>query len=185
MAPNLGEYGDLLMMPAALVVCVFVFIVAIAVVGYSMKWAVNIVDAGPIGFFYGLLTAIVMSIAGGITNVAMVMLTGTQNPWVLMCYSATAGIVALALMVQCNPFKAFLAYLCNMVFSTLSMIGVVIVGALMMFMLSKANMITLPENPPAMMGGVQSGFGASSPTPVDTKFITPGGGNIQANPFGG
>ena len=185
MGMNQGDLQELLMVPAALAVLGFFLLVILVVLGYSMKWSVNLVDAGPIGFFYGLLTAIVMTIGGSITSVGIALATGTNNQWVLMLYSMTAAIIVLALMVQCNPFKAFLAYLCHVVFSTMGCIGVGIATALLMFLLSQTNMIKLPRGAPAVMGPMKSGWGSSSPpAPVDTRYITGSGGDLQGNPFG-
>jgi hypothetical protein len=178
-----SELEELMMVPAALILFGLIFIVVLAVQGYSMKWSVNLVDAGPIGFFYGLLTSIVISIGGGITSVGIALATGTTNQWVLVLYSMTAAVVILALMVQCNPFKAFFAYLCHAVFSTIGCIGVAIAAVLMMFILSKANLIELPKNSPATMGPAKSGWGAPAPATQNTQFITGGGGGLQTNPF--
>ena len=148
-----------------------------------MKWAVNLCDAGPIGFFYGLLTAIVMSIGGGFTTVAIALATGTTNQWVLLLYSMTAAIIILALMVQCDPFKAFFAYLCHTVFSMIGCVGVAIGAVLLMFVLSSANLVKLPKNGPAMMSPAKSDWGMSMPAAKDTRYITGGGGGVQSNPF--
>ena len=180
---NQNEIQELLMVPAALILLGFVFLVVLIVQGYSMKWAVNLCDAGPIGFFYGLLTAIVMSIGGCITSVGIALATGSTNQWVLMLYSMTAAIIILALMVQCNPFKAFFAYLCHTVFSMLGCIGVAIGAVLLMFMLSSAKLIKLPKNGPAIVSPAKSGWRPSVPAPKDTRYITGGGGGLQSNPF--
>ena len=191
MNPDLGQYGEFLMMPAALVIIAFVFLMALVVVGYAMKWSVNLVDAGPIGFFYGLLISIVASVAGGAVSLGIALASGTQNQWILMAYSMAAGVATISAMAQCNPFKGFLAYLCNMVFSTMMMIGVCIAGALLLFVVGAVGGMKLPTNTPAMMKtspsnwGTESGWTSPStlPPPEDTRYITGGGGALQSNPF--
>ena len=180
-----SEIQELMMVPAALVLFAIVFVAVLVVQGFSLKWAVNLCDAGPIGFFYGLLTSIVMGIGGGITTVGIALGTGTTNQWILMLYSMTAGIIIMMLMVQCNPFKAFLAYLCHTVFTMIGMVGVVIVALLMLMSMAKANMVKLPKNSPAMVSPVQTSWGSSSSTPTttNTQFSPSDAYGVQSNPF--
>tara|TARA_R110002049_G_scaffold285698_4_gene467090 strand:+ start:257361 stop:257978 length:618 start_codon:yes stop_codon:yes gene_type:complete len=203
MNPELGEYGDLMMMPAAIALFAMMFVACLAVAGYSMKWSVGLVDAGRIGFLYALMTSIIASVAGGITTVGLALATGTQNQFVLVAYSAVASIAVLALMVQCNPFKAFLVYLCNMVIGSMMMFGVTIVGVLLLLVMSATNVVKLPSNAPAMTGTAnenwvgenwvgqnwtetsssESSWGSRLSESQEIRYVTDGGGGLQTNPF--
>lgn len=178
-----SEIQELMMVPAALVVLAIVVIALLVVQGYSMKWAVNVCDAGPIGFAYGLLTSILMGIVGGLTSVGIVLGTGTTNQWVVMLYSIAASMVVLMLMVRCNPFKAFFAYLCHMVFCTMGNIGVVIAAVILMFSLAKANMVKLPKNSPTIATPVSTGWGSKAATPTTKTFAPSDAYGVQTNPF--
>ena len=193
------------MMPAFLVLFGMMFVGLLAVQGYAMKFSVNLLDAGPIGFFYGLLTAILVSIGGGLSSVAIMMLAGSTNPWVSFFYSVATGVVILALMVRCNPFKAFFAYLCHLFFSVVGSMGIAIAVAFVVFIGMKTNMIEPPQDSSTMFESMQANresdtanittavFASEVPDAKrpamkseDEPFALPiniGGGKVQINPF--
>ena len=173
--------GSMLMV---LLVIGLLILVLIAIQGLSLKWSVYLVGAGPVGFLYGTLVAFVMSLAGCAAALTVMFAFDVQHQGILAAYSITAAVIVLALMIQCNPLEAVLAYLCHAIISTF--MGTVVAGAAIVLLIvavqSKA--ITLPENPPGMMSQVQSQWAAESPRPT-TATTAPGlGTSVQSNPFG-
>ena len=169
---------------AILLVVGFLALVFIAIQGLSLKWSVYLVGAGPIGFLYGTLVAFVMSCVGGASAVTVMLAFDVQHQGILAAYSVTAAVIVLALMVRCNPLEAVLAYLCHALISTF--VSTAVAGAaIVMFMIAvQSKAITLPENPPAMMGQMRPSWMDESPRPT-TATTAPGlGASVQSNPFG-
>lgn len=171
-------------MLAILLVVGFLVLVFVAIQGMSLKWSVYLVGAGPIGFLYGTLVAFVMSLAGCAAALTVMFAFEVQHQGILAAYSMTAAVIVLAMMVKCNPLEAILAYLCHAVISTF-LGGSVAVAAVVMLMIAvQSKVITLPENPPAMMGQMQSRWTAESPRPTTATPASAFGTSVQSNPFG-